>query len=317
MSAPPDDDPDEEPGDDPDGGPGPAPDEPSGDVRSEDERDGRGPARVVELLLGLSIVAALGLGLVYLRGGQPQLEGALLGVSLGALGAALVVLATRLLPDEESTEERHPLPSQQQARDRFWTTLQESSSPLADRRGLLALMAGAVGALALAALAPLRSLGPRPGRDLYVTPWRDGSRLVTRGGGPLRPDTLEVGGILTVFPEGHEDADDAATVVIRVRDDEMRLPEDRRDWVADGNVAYSKICTHVGCPVGLYRESSHELLCPCHQSTFDVLDGAQVRFGPAPRPLPQLPLGIDEEGFLVARGDFPEPVGPIFWDRDR
>jgi ubiquinol-cytochrome c reductase iron-sulfur subunit len=89
-------------------------------------------------------------------------------------------------------------------------------------------------------------------------------------------------------------------------------------WVPDGtHVAYSKICTHAGCPVGLYRAESQSLICPCHQSQFDVADGGKPFFGPAARPLPQLPLGVDEEGILVAQGDFPEPVGPAFWDRNR
>ena len=81
-------------------------------------------------------------------------------------------------------------------------------------------------------------------------------------------------------------------------------------------IAYSKICTHVGCPVGLYQADTHELLCPCHQSTFDVLDGARPRFGPATRSLPQLPLAVDGDGFLTAQSDFTEPVGPGFWNRD-
>ena len=119
-----------------------------------------------------------------------------------------------------------------------------------------------------------------------------------------------------MFPEGVEAHEDAATLVISV-DPALLGDGVNADWVVDGNVAYSKICTHVGCPVGLYRESEHSLLCPCHQSTFDVLDGARVVFGPAPRPLPQLPLGVDGEGYLIALGDYPEPVGPTFWNRGR
>ena len=131
----------------------------------------------------------------------------------------------------------------------------------------------------------------------------------------MRPDTLSVGGTITVFPEGAEQAGDAQVVLIRVAPGRNRPRRGRETWAPEGNVAYSKICTHVGCPVGLYQEDTHELVCPCHQSTFDVLDGARPRFGPATRPLPQLPLAVDGEGYLVAQSDFTEPVGPGFWNR--
>jgi ubiquinol-cytochrome c reductase iron-sulfur subunit len=87
----------------------------------------------------------------------------------------------------------------------------------------------------------------------------------------------------------------------------------RETWSPQGFVAYSKICTHAGCPVGLYQAQLHELLCPCHQSNFDVLSGARPLFGPAAVALPQLPLRITPDGFLAATGDFSEPVGPYFW----
>jgi ubiquinol-cytochrome c reductase iron-sulfur subunit len=121
-----------------------------------------------------------------------------------------------------------------------------------------------------------------------------------------------------VFPEGFAGSSDAQTLLIRVRPGSLNLPPERLAWVPEGtHVAYSKICTHAGCPVGLYRAESQSLICPCHQSQFDVADGGKPFFGPAARPLPQLPLGVDDEGILVAQGDFPEPVGPAFWDRNR
>jgi ubiquinol-cytochrome c reductase iron-sulfur subunit len=169
--------------------------------------------------------------------------------------------------------------------------------------------------LVAALLLPARSLGPSPGRSLFRTPWKAGRRLATPDGAVLRPEDLELGNIVTVFPEGAVDADDAATLLIRVEADLLQLPPDRLAGAPGGLVAYSKICTHVGCPVGLYRETTHELVCPCHQSTFDVLHGAQPTFGPATRALPQLPIGVDEEGYLIALGDYPEPVGPGFWNR--
>ena len=273
--------------------------------------------RLVGALLLAATAAALGLVVVYVRGGQPQLEGALLLVALGSLGVAVVLWATRLMPDEEVVEPRPVLASSDAPRRAFYSTLLEGAEGFTRRRSLLRLLGVAAGSLGLAALFPLRSLGPTPGRSLFETPWRRGSRVVTSDGRPVPAAEMAVGSILTVFPEGHEHADDAATVLIRVEPAELQPAADREDWSPDGHVAYSKLCTHVGCPVGLYRETTHELLCPCHQSTFDVLRGAAVTFGPATRPLPQLPLAIDDEGYLIAREGYTEPVGPIFWNRDR
>jgi ubiquinol-cytochrome c reductase iron-sulfur subunit len=126
---------------------------------------------------------------------------------------------------------------------------------------------------------------------------------------------LEQGAVLTVFPEGNVTDYNSQTLLIRVDPAGLRARPGRQDWSPQGHVAYSKICTHVGCPVGLYRETTHDLLCPCHQSTFDVLDGARPVSGPATRSLPQLPLAVDEAGYLIAQRDYTEPVGPGFWDR--
>ncbi len=134
-------------------------------------------------------------------------------------------------------------------------------------------------------------------------------------GRPVRVDTLQVGGTLTAFPLGAEKAGDSSVVLIRLASGQLRPRPGRESWSPQGYVAYSKICPHVGCPVGLYQADTQELLCPCHQSTFDVLDGARPNFGPATRSLPQLPLAIDPQGFLIAQDDFDEPVGPGFWNR--
>ena len=141
-------------------------------------------------------------------------------------------------------------------------------------------------------------------------------RVVTEDGQPIRPEDLAVDGVVTVWPEGHTDAADAPTLLIKTRPtQELKLQGEKVGWVVGDIVAYSKLCTHVGCPVGLYQADEGLLLCPCHQSTFDVLDGARPIFGPAARPLPQLPLALDAEGYIVATGDFEAPVGPGFWDR--
>jgi ubiquinol-cytochrome c reductase iron-sulfur subunit len=174
----------------------------------------------------------------------------------------------------------------------------------------------AVAALGVALIFPIRSHGPRPGKGFKSTPYRKGVRLVTDDGTLIRADDISVDGVITAFPEGHTDAADASTLLIRPNEPVKPQPG-RETWTPGNLVAYSKLCTHVGCPVGLYQAGVHLLLCPCHQSTFDVLEGARPIFGPAARPLPQLPIEVDETGYVVAKGDFSGPTGPGFWDRGR
>jgi ubiquinol-cytochrome c reductase iron-sulfur subunit len=265
----------------------------------------------------VATLAALGLGVTYVLGGQPQWEGALLGAALGGIGLGLSGWSKRLFATEEEADTRPVLVSGAEPRRRFVSSLERGGHDIGRRRMLVRLLALATGALGLAALFPVRSLGPTPGNALRRTAWRPGARATVEGGVPVRAAEMEVGSILTVFPEGAAAAEDSAVLLIRVGAGELRVRPGREGWAPEGIVAYSKICTHVGCPVGLYRRSTQELLCPCHQSTFDVLDGARPVFGPATRSLPQLPLRIDEDGFVVADGDFPEPIGPGFWNRDR
>ncbi len=273
--------------------------------------------RRIALALVTATLAALGLTAVYVSGGQPQWEGALLGVSLGGVGIAVLLWARHLFPDEEVEAERPALASEPEQVDAFLASFEAGERSFARRRFLSRLLAASLGALGLAALFPIRSLGPSPGRDLFRTAWRRGSRLVTEDGRLVRSGDLEVGGVLTVFPQGRTDAEDSATLLIRVEPELLELPPERAGWAPDGHVAYSKICTHVACPVGLYQETEHRLLCPCHQSTFEVLRAARPVFGPATRPLPQLPLAVDGDGYLVARSDYLEPIGPAFWNRER
>ena len=259
--------------------------------------------------------AALGLAGVYMAGGQPQAEGALLFLSLVSVGVGLVIWGRHLVGDHEVVDERRELEATPEEREAFEATLNDDAGLFGRRKFLGRLLAGAVGALGLAALFPVRSLGPSPGDKLSRTAWRPGARLVDEEGRLVRVDTVAVGGIRTVFPEGEQEAADSQAVLVRVEPDRIKPRKGREDWSPEGNVAYSKICPHVGCPVGLYVESSHELVCPCHQSTFDVLDGARPLFGPTTRSLPQLALAVDHEGFLVAQGDCDEPVGPGYWNR--
>jgi ubiquinol-cytochrome c reductase iron-sulfur subunit len=273
--------------------------------------------RAIVVLLAVAIAASLGLAVVYVAGGQPQLEGALLAVSLGSMGASVVLWANHLFGTPEVTEERPRLESTEDERRAFVESFEKGERQFTRRRFLTRMLATAAGALGVALLFPIRSLGPSVGDALRTTAWRRGLRLVGPDGHPVRVGELDVGSAITVFPEGHVNRDDSATMLIRVDADRLVAREGRDDWAVEGNVAYSKICTHVGCPVGLYREATHDLLCPCHQSTFDVLDGARPVFGPATRSLPQLPLAVDDEGYLIAQSDFHEPIGPAFWDRER
>ncbi len=268
--------------------------------------------RIAGLLLGAT-VAALALAGVYVAGGQPQAEGALLGISLGGIGVALILWARGLTTEGTVVGDRGRLtdPAESEAVEARLDDVADEPG----RRSVLKLFWAAGGALALAAVFPVRSLGPAPGRSLLRTAWRPGARLVDQSGRPVKVETLQPGGTLTAFPQGAAEAGDSQVVVVRVEPDRIKPRPGRETWSPEGYIAYSKICTHVGCPVGLYQADTHELLCPCHQSTFDVLDGARPQFGPATRPLPQRPLAVDAQGYLVAQGDFEEPVGPGFWNR--
>jgi ubiquinol-cytochrome c reductase iron-sulfur subunit len=268
-----------------------------------------------ERLVGLAFVAAfvagIGLLLVYVLGGQTQIEAVLLTVCLGGIGFGIIVWAQALLPNRPVIEVRHPLGSGPAGAD----DADPLAAPAITRRTMLVrLMLGAFAGLAAALAVPVFSLGPAPGRELFVTPWRRGLRLVDDSNVPVRSTQIPVGGLLTVFPEGFPGSSDGQALLINVGAGRLKLSADRSGWAPDGFVAYSKLCTHAGCPVGLYRATLESLICPCHQSTFDVLRGAIPTGGPAVRPLPQLPITLQADGTFAALGDFPEPVGPSFWN---
>jgi ubiquinol-cytochrome c reductase iron-sulfur subunit len=285
---------------------------------NEEERTAlaRRGERLTSIAFGVSIVAALALAVVYWTGGQPQLEGVFLALALGGLGIGLVLWARYFMPHAPQVEERHPIESSEEEIEAFREEFERGEHILTRRTLLVRMGTAAVAALGVALVFPIRSLGPRPGKGFKSTPYRKGIRLVTEKGTPIRANDVAVRGVVTAFPEGHTDAADAPTLLIRPGVPVKPRPG-REDWTPDGLVAYSKLCTHVGCPVGLYQSDEHLLLCPCHQSTFDVLDGARPVFGPAARSLPQLPIEVDDDGFVVARDDFSGPPGPGFWDRDR
>jgi ubiquinol-cytochrome c reductase iron-sulfur subunit len=274
-------------------------------------------AAVVSFLVATA--AAIGLTIVYWEGGQPQAEGILLAVALGGIGVGIVLWAKHFMPSDEVAEDRHPMESSEEDVAAFAADFEAGGTSLQRRRVLVATAGGACATLGVALLFPIRSLGPRPGRGFKQTAYRQGGlRVVDEDGMPVRPRDLPVDGFITVWPDGHTDAADASTLLIHFRSDQDFQPKSgREDWTVDDIVAYSKLCTHVGCPVGLYQAEAGLLLCPCHQSTFDVMRHAQPVFGPAARSLPQLPLGLDDDGYIIATGDFSDPVGPGFWDRGR
>jgi len=270
---------------------------------------------VVAISFGAAILAALGLFVVYVAGGQPQVEGALLFVALVGIGMGLMVWATRLMTGiGHVTQARRHAPPPSGEKEAATEAMAGGVEEMSRRRLLFRLLLGAAGALGLAAIFPIRSLGRAPGASLFRTEWRAGLRLVNVDGNLVTRDTLEVDSFTTVFPEDAVGSGDSQAVLIRVPPGSLRLPADRLAGAPDGYVAYSKICTHAGCALGLYLAAVHQLRCPCHQSTFDVLNGAEPVYGPAARPLPQLPIEIDPDGTIRALGDFTAPVGPAFWD---
>jgi len=264
-----------------------------------------------------TLVASVGVTIVYAEGGQPQLEGLLLAVALGGIALALVGWAKAFMPHGPHVEERERVPSEIVHRPDVIQYVDEGAEEIGRRRFLARLLGLAVLALGGAAVFPIRSLGSAPGRSLFKTAWKPGVRAVREDGTFVRASEVAVDSILTVFPEGHTEDGDSPAVLIHLPEGLYRAPPHRADWSPQGFVAFSKLCTHAGCPVGLYQAPSKQLFCPCHQSVFDVIDGARPTSGPATRPLPQLPIAIDGSGFIVAAGDFSDPVGPGFWNRDR
>lgn len=249
----------------------------------------------------LSALAAVGLAATYALDLSARWQGVALLLTLGGLAFGFVTWANHLMPKGPFTEARHPLPSGEEETEKAEETFEEGE--VIARRTLLTralIVAGA--ATGVAALFPLRSLGPRPGNALARTPWRAGLRAITDDGRPVRAADVPADGLVTIFPDGHPGSPDGQAVLVRV---------------GSGLLAFSRVCTHAGCPVGLYEADSHQLLCPCHQSAFDVLKDAKPVFGPAAAPLPKLPLSIDAEGFVVATGDFSAPVGPAYWHKER
>lgn len=249
-----------------------------------------------------------------------------MAISLFFIGMGAIHWAKTLMPDTEVVAQRHEFRSPDSDRKDFVSAVKEGAAAAGlGRRSLIKRSLGA--ALGLSALSPLillRDLGPLPGKELEKTTWKSGTYLVTDPGNRrIKASDLQVGEVAQVLPEiedpEHRKLSDIAkdaVLLIRLRPQEFNLEADRFAMTHEGIIAFSKICSHMGCAVALYEQQTKHLLCPCHQSTFDVTRAAKVIFGPSARPLPQLDITIDNEGYLVARQPFSEPVGPSFWERN-
>ena len=270
-------------------------------------------------VVGTGFVA--GFGAAYWVNAKPWILGATLGAGMFFLGVGLVAWGKYLMPRGPFVEERHVLANSPAERDAFAAAIVERGGSVLKRRKMLGgLLGGGLGIFGVVALFPvIRSLGPLPRGTLFHTDWRKGTFAVDQTGRRISQGDLAVGSIVTVFPEGTENTDRGQavdqTVLIRLSNENFTTQKGRESWGPMGYVAYSKLCTHLGCPVGLYEQQLQLLVCPCHQSMFNVTNGAIPQFGPAPRPLPQLPLYIDANGFIRARADYDQPVGPGFWER--
>jgi ubiquinol-cytochrome c reductase iron-sulfur subunit len=274
---------------------------------------------LIALLLLLGLAGFCAYGGLYWVGGQTQWEAVFGGVGFFAFGFGLSAWGKYLLPQGPFVEERHSLASTEPEVEAMAAAIEDRGKMVFRRRGFLGTILGAgAGVMGVVLAFPLlRSLGPQPKKTFDTTDWRAGSYVVDFEGRRIHQADLETGGSLTVFPEGHAGASVDQTMLIRpgLPDKNIVTMPGRETWGPKGYLAYSKMCTHAGCPVGLYEEASQQLLCPCHQSLFDVLTGANPVFGPAPRPLPQLPLMIDSAGFIRAQAGYDQPVGPGFWER--
>jgi ubiquinol-cytochrome c reductase iron-sulfur subunit len=286
---------------------------------------------VIALVLFASMVLFAIAGAAYWQNWSPWIFGGALGGGMFALGFGLTAWGKYLMPQGPFVEDRHTLAGTDDERNALSAALYERTIVVVKRRKLLGYMfLGGAGVFGIVAAFPLiRSLGPLPKNELETSDWRAGTVLLDSNGRPIRKETLLPGGIMTVYPANQKRIEDGGvtftqqglatdqTVLIRLSDQPLPQPTmpGREGWTPDGYVAYSKVCTHLGCPVGLYERELELLVCPCHQSMFNVRNGAVPQFGPAPRPLPQLPLGYNDQGYLIATAPYDQALGPAFFER--
>ena len=300
-----------------------------------DRRNERGVSLIFYLSIVFSIAAIAAYFAVPIVEDDPasvRLNNLFIGLAIaGALlsiGVGTVHWSKALMANHESVEARHPTRGSEATRARAVEVfdLADKESGFGRRALLRNSLIGALVAIPLPAIFLFRDLAPKnndPAGMLAHTMWEEGTRLARDPyGTPIKASEVTLGSVFHVIPENLEESEHvleekakAAVLLMRLKPEDLNVSAGREDWNYDGIVAYSKICTHVGCPVALYEQQTHHLLCPCHQSQFDIKNEAAVIFGPAKRPLPQLPITVDSEGYLVARSDFHEPVGPSYWER--
>ena len=253
--------------------------------------------------------------------------GFLFGLGTFLIGAGAIHWAKKLMPDDEITQERHPLTSDPAERAEVAQIFKRGAaeSGIGERKIIRRTLLGALSLFPLPLLVFLRDLGPMPGTRLRETIWEEGIHVVTDATyRKIKAADIPLGTLINAVPENlleveHEDENlnerGKASIILVRMDPADIVSQQGEGWDYQGIVAYSKICTHVGCPISLYQQRTHHLLCPCHQSTFDLSDSGNVVFGPAARRMPQLPITVDSEGYLIAKSGFQEPVGPSFWER--
>ncbi|GHJ93581.1 cytochrome bc1 complex Rieske iron-sulfur subunit [Streptomyces sp. NE5-10] len=309
-------------------------------VQDIDEKAARRSERAVAFMFVLSMLATIGFiasyvifpvdKIVYIWpfGHVSALNFALgwtLGLALFFIGAGAVHWARTLMSDVEIADERHPMAASPEVKAKVMADFAAGAaeSGFGRRKLIRNTLFGALALVPLSGVMLLRDMGPLPEKKLRTTLWAKGKLLINMNTHePLRPEDVAVGSLTFAMPEGLSEHDHnfqteiakAALMIVRIQPEDIK---DKREleWSHEGIVAFSKICTHVGCPISLYEQQTHHVLCPCHQSTFDLSDGARVIFGPAGHALPQLRIGVNDKGFLEAHGDFDEPVGPAFWER--
>ena len=262
--------------------------------------------RWLAALIALAGLASLGFIAVYFYTKSRLYEGLALSVTAIAFCGVALGWFAWILPHDQVVDQRDEYPSGSEERMKQREEVERVESEVTRSSVLVRLLGGALGLFGLAMIVPIRSLGPAPQRYSEKSKWKPGVRVIREDGTPVAETDLNVNSAITVFPEGALNDYESQTMLIR-------LPIDSPVGVR-GYIAYSKICTHAGCPVALYRARAKQLMCPCHQSVFDVLDDGKVPSGPAYRALPELPLEIGEDNYIRAAGDYDAPIGPGSWD---
>ena len=290
---------------------------------SDEERSRRPVNRRAYRAAVAALTIAFAGGIAAAIGYWTDDTGDLLGLGLAAaligIGFGLVAWAKYLDLDEHVVQEREPLTVSPDERQQLRDEIAASKETVGRRPLLLGLLGGAFLSMVIGFIGPIGSLGPKPRGQRGRTSWRAGTRLVTSDGTPIEVERTTFDQLVTVWPEGRVAVDDSQVVLLRMPP-EVLTTRTVDGGAVEGWVAYSKICTHAGCSVGLFGvdnrqpDTLRQLVCPCHQSVFDPVDGARPVGGPATRSLPQLRLAVDGQGFLVAAGDFDRVVGPVAWN---